>query len=70
MNVLDMVTLKVDLPAQGLKSGQIGTIVEEWQPGIFEIEFEGKDGHCCAMVAVREEDLAPFTEAAVANAAS
>jgi hypothetical protein len=49
--------LLVDLPAEGLKRGQVGTIVEEWQPGIYEVEFADTDGVAYAMVALRADQM-------------
>jgi hypothetical protein len=57
MHVFDVVALTVDLPAEGLRRGQVGTIVEVWEPGVYEVEFAGTDGVTYAMVAIRQEDL-------------
>ncbi len=39
MKLLDVVALTEDLPELGLHRGQVGTIVEEYEPGVFEVEF-------------------------------
>jgi hypothetical protein len=57
MKVLDVVALTSDLPEHGLKRGQVGTIVEEWQPDVFEVEFADTDGVAYAMVALRTDQL-------------
>lgn len=57
MTIYDMVALTVDRPAEGLQRGQVGTIVEIWEPGVYEVEFADTNGITYAMVAVREEDL-------------
>jgi hypothetical protein len=57
MNLYDMVALIEDIPEDGLKRGQIGTVIEEWQPGVYEVEFYDTDGITYAMLALREEQL-------------
>jgi len=57
MNLYDVVALIEDLPQHGLKRGQVGTIVEEWQPGVYEIEFSDTNGVTYAMIALRDEQL-------------
>jgi hypothetical protein len=57
MNLLDVVTLIEDLPEKGLRKGQIGTIVEELDPRVYEVEFTGLDGGVSAIVAVPEKLL-------------
>jgi Domain of unknown function (DUF4926) len=39
MKLLDVVALLEDLPELSLVRGQVGTIVEEYEPDVFEIEF-------------------------------
>ncbi|MEH1825709.1 MAG: DUF4926 domain-containing protein [Nostoc sp.] len=39
MKLLDVVALTEDLPELGLHRGQVGTIVEEYESGVFEVEF-------------------------------
>ncbi|MDE0324176.1 MAG: DUF4926 domain-containing protein [Candidatus Poribacteria bacterium] len=39
MRLFDTVALVEDVPALKLYSGQVGTIVEEYEPNVFEIEF-------------------------------
>lgn len=57
MNLYDVVALLEDLPEHNLKRGQVGTLVEEWQPGVYEVEFADTDGVAYAMVALRTEQL-------------
>lgn len=60
MKILDTVALRHDLPEQRLPAGLVGVIVEEWQPGLFEVEFADLDGRAYAMAAVSAEDLLPL----------
>ena len=42
---LDLVALTEDLPNRKLRRGQVGTVVELLDPGVFEVEFTDKHGH-------------------------
>jgi hypothetical protein len=37
--------------------GQVGTVVEGWAPGVFEVEFSDDGGRTYAMVALKAEQL-------------
>jgi len=52
-----VVALLEDLPGDGLVRGQVGSIVENWAPGVYEVEFCDHDGRTFAMVALRAEQL-------------
>ena len=57
MNLYDVVALLEDLPKEGLKRGQVGTLIEEWEPDVYEVEFSDTDGVTYAMVALRADQL-------------
>lgn len=60
MNAIDMhsvVALLEDLPREGLTRGQVGSVVGEWAPGVYEVEFCDNDGKTYAMVALKAEQL-------------
>ncbi len=57
MKLYDEVALLVDLPNENLKRGQVGTLVEEWEAGVYEVEFADTNGVTYAMVALRTEQL-------------
>ncbi len=57
MKSLDVVALTADLPQKGLRKGQVGTIVEELAPLVYEVEFSGLDGKTYATAAVSEKLL-------------
>lgn len=59
-NLLDVVALTEDLPERGLARGQVGTIVEELAPDVFEIEFSDNQGRAYAMAAVKADQLMPL----------
>jgi hypothetical protein len=60
MSAIEMhsvVALLEDLPERGLVRGQVGTVVEEWAPEVYEVEFADDVGRTYAMVALRAEQL-------------
>ena len=57
VQLLEVVALTEDLPAQGLRRGQVGTVVEKLEPGVYEVEFSGNDGCAYAMAALRADQL-------------
>jgi hypothetical protein len=57
IQLLDIVALIQDLPERGLKRGQVGTVVEELAPGVFEVEFSDNEGRTYAMIALKAEQL-------------
>ena len=57
VGILDVVALTEDLPERGLYSGQVGTIVEVLEPGVFEVEFSDDEGRAYASVSLKSEQL-------------
>jgi len=57
MKLLDVVALLEDLPELGLYRGQVGTIVEQYEPTVFEVEFSDNTGQAYAIETLREEQL-------------
>ena len=57
IEMLSVVALLEDLPEQGLVRGQVGTVVESWAPGVYEIEFCDDNGRTYAMVSLKAEQL-------------
>ena len=57
LNVLDVVALTEDLPEENLQRGQVGTLVEELAPDVYEVEFCDNLGRAYAMLALRMEQL-------------
>ena len=52
-----VVALLEDLPGAGLVRGQVGTVVESWAPGAYEVEFCDDNGRAYAMVALKAQQL-------------
>ncbi len=46
--LLDVVALAADVPSRGLRRGQVGTVVELLEPGVFEVEFSDDQGRTYA----------------------
>lgn len=70
MKLLDVVALIEDLPELGLYRGQVGTIVEVYEPDVFEVEFSDTQGRTYALETLRSEQVMvlhhqPLTEKAV-----
>ena len=52
-----VVALLEDRPGEGLVRGQVGTVVEYWAPGVYEVEFCDDDGRTYAMASLKAEQL-------------
>jgi len=57
ISVLDVVALTEDIPDRGLLRGQVGTVVESLEPGVFEVEFVDNDGRTYAMLPLKSSQL-------------
>lgn len=59
---LDVVVLTRDLPAQGLRRGDLGAVVEIYGTNSFGVEFVAASGRTQALVTLRLEDLRPVAD--------
>lgn len=57
MKLLDVVALIQDLPELNLYRGNVGTIVEEYEPNIFEVEFSDVTGKAYAIETLNASQL-------------
>jgi hypothetical protein len=57
IEILSVVALLQNLPEEGLVRGQVGTVVENWAPGVYEVEFADDNGKAYAMVALKADQL-------------
>ncbi|MFN0213075.1 MAG: DUF4926 domain-containing protein [Saprospiraceae bacterium] len=57
IKLLDVVALLKAMPAQKLKAGQVGTVVEVFGDNDFEVEFVDKQGRTIAMLPLKKADL-------------
>jgi hypothetical protein len=52
-----VVALLEDLPSHRLRRGQVGTVVETLEPGVFEVEFSDNEGRTYATCPLRSSQL-------------
>lgn len=57
IRLLDVVALCDEWPEQGLRRGQVGTVVDVLASGVFEVEFSDDEGCTLALLAVPAERL-------------
>jgi hypothetical protein len=57
--MLQTVVLKRDLPKHRLRKGDLGTVVELYEPDGLEVEFLRASGHTQAVVTLRHVDVRP-----------
>ena len=57
IRLLDVVALTEDVPEHGLLRGQVGTIVEVFAEGNYEVEFSGDDGRAYALAPLAPRQL-------------
>jgi hypothetical protein len=53
--LLDVIELLVDIPKFSLRKGEQGTIIEDYEDGIYEIEFANKKGEATAICSISED---------------
>ena len=56
-HTLDVVVLNTDLPAQGLKRGDLGAVVDVYSPDAMEVEFVTASGRIQALITLRSSDI-------------
>jgi len=54
---LDVVVLTHDLPAHGLRAGDLGAVVDVYSPDTVEVEFVAASGRTQALVTLHSADL-------------
>ena len=69
IEMLSVVATLEDMPDHGLVRGQVGTVVESWAPGVYEVEFCDDSGKTYATVALKAEQLMPLRYEPVNQAA-
>jgi len=57
IQVLDVVAITGDLPAEGLVRGQVGTVVETLGDGFYEVEFSDDQGRTYAQAVLTVDQL-------------
>jgi hypothetical protein len=57
MKLLDVVALLENIPNSGLYKGQVGTIVDIYEPDVFEVEFCDLKGKTYALKTLTANEL-------------
>lgn len=57
IKLLDVVALLENIPELGSYRGQVGTIVEEYELGVFEVEFSDTNGRAYALETLSADQL-------------
>jgi hypothetical protein len=57
INELDLVVLLEDYPSKQLPRGQVGRVIQEMGPGVYEVEFSDSDGVAFAFLPLREHQI-------------
>jgi hypothetical protein len=60
--VLDAVVLDRDLPDLGLRSGDLGAVVQVYKADGIEVEFVAASGRTEALVTLKESDVRPISD--------
>ncbi len=60
--VLDVVVLEKELPARGLRRGDLGAVVQLYEPDGLEVEFVTASGRTEALVTVNVRDVRPVAD--------
>ena len=58
-SILDTVVVTEDLPAHGLKRGDVGAVVQVYLPDAIEVEFVTASGHTQAVVTLTTRQVRP-----------
>jgi hypothetical protein len=59
---LDVVVLTHDLPAHGLRRGDLGAVVELYAPDAIGVEFVAASGRTQALITLRLADVRPVDD--------
>jgi Domain of unknown function (DUF4926) len=57
LKLLDVIALVENLPELGLYRGHVGTIVEVYEPGVFEVEFSDMQGQTYALETLTDKQV-------------
>jgi hypothetical protein len=60
--LLDTVVLDRDLPDLGLRKGDLGAVVEVYEPDGLEVEFVTASGRTAALVTLNAGDVRPVAD--------
>jgi hypothetical protein len=61
-HVLDTIVLDRDVPDHGLRKGDLGAVVEVYEPDGLEVEFVTASGRTAAVVTLNARDVRPVAD--------
>lgn len=65
----ERIVLNVDVPAEGLEAGDVGTVVHVYRDGLaYEVEFTTLDGNTAAVVTVEAPQVRPVGKRDITHA--
>ena len=53
--LFDVIELLTDIPEFSLRKGEQGTIIDDYEDGVFEIEFTNKKGETTALCSIHKD---------------
>jgi hypothetical protein len=63
IKLFDTVVLETDIPSEELRAGDLGAVVELYEPDGLEVEFITASGKTQALVTLNVADVRPVTHA-------
>jgi hypothetical protein len=63
IKLFDTVALETDIPSAALRAGDVGAVVELYEPDGLEVEFMSASGKTQALVTLNVADVRPVTHA-------
>jgi hypothetical protein len=61
-HVLDTIVLDRELPEHWLRKGDLGSVVEVYEPDGLEVEFVTASGRSAALLTLNDRDVRPATD--------
>ena len=65
IKILDTVVLEKDIPEYHLKAGDLGTVVERYEPDGIEVEFVLGNGKVRALLTLKKHEVRALSESDV-----
>jgi hypothetical protein len=60
LSLHDVVALLEDMPEHGLRRGQLGTVIDVYEMGVYEVEFADRQGQTYASLTLKGPQLMPL----------
>jgi hypothetical protein len=60
--LLDTIVLDRDMPEHGLRKGDLGAVVEVYEPNGLEVEFVTASGRTAALLTLNTRDVRPVAD--------